>query len=360
MKNNLISKIAALATIAFIAIPVSSFASVVSVPSVDGSQNDTSSSSVIPSVDGSQNTGDTSDASSSIPTSDGSQNTGGSSAIPNNDGSQNTGGDSAIPPVDGSQNDDTVDTSSSTTTSTGGGSGTSMNPTVVTQSLAVSNGAPVSTGGSASTSPVVSNSSTTTAPAVTTTAPVEPLAACNLITNPLSITSQNDPVQVTLLQQLLNKFENAGLTVNGTFDQATLAAVKAFQLKYQTDVLAPWGSTLPSGFVYITTRKKLNELNCNAAQPLTAGDLAIINAYKQLTAGGNAGNPTVGTTSPVIGTNQNPTQPAASTTNQFGANTTTNPNQPQTASVLGAITNTVGNFFKSVGNSIGNFFKKIF
>lgn len=88
----------------------------------------------------------------------------------------------------------------------------------------------------------------------------------------------NDLGQVARLQYFLNEFEGASLTVNGVYDAATLAAVNAFQSKYASEVLTPWGISGPTGYVYFTTRKKINELYCKGTNqfPLTAAQQQII------------------------------------------------------------------------------------
>jgi peptidoglycan hydrolase-like protein with peptidoglycan-binding domain len=70
----------------------------------------------------------------------------------------------------------------------------------------------------------------------------------------------NDRAQVTTLQQALNHFESANLTVTGTFDTPTVNAVKAFQTKYRRQILDIWNLTEATGYVGITTRLKLNSL----------------------------------------------------------------------------------------------------
>lgn len=81
----------------------------------------------------------------------------------------------------------------------------------------------------------------------------------------------NDAKQVLRLQSVLKTFENMEVAETGEFDAISEAAVKAFQLKYADEVLTPWGIQEPTGYVFLTTRKKLNEVYCdNAASfPLT-------------------------------------------------------------------------------------------
>ncbi|MDP3880871.1 MAG: peptidoglycan-binding domain-containing protein, partial [bacterium] len=75
---------------------------------------------------------------------------------------------------------------------------------------------------------------------------------------------------VLRLQIFLNTFEGENLTLNGVYDEATADAVARFQLKYRTQVLAPWGLSLPTRFVWLTTTNMINSIlnpNCRAALP---------------------------------------------------------------------------------------------
>ena len=109
--------------------------------------------------------------------------------------------------------------------------------------------------------------------------------SCPLITDYLKFGGSNDPIQVTKLQIFLNASEKAGISVNGTFDQKTEDAVKDFQKKYMTDILGPWDATRATGFVFITTQNKINQLACSEPISLTAEEVAIINAFKARAAG---------------------------------------------------------------------------
>ena len=73
----------------------------------------------------------------------------------------------------------------------------------------------------------------------------------------------NDAEQVKRLQRFLNDLEGQKLAVSGVYDVATLAAVHVFQTKYAADILTPWGIKESTGYVYLTTRKKVNEIFCN-------------------------------------------------------------------------------------------------
>ena len=107
----------------------------------------------------------------------------------------------------------------------------------------------------------------------------------------------NDAVQVSKLQAFLKDTEGYDVAVNGSFDQKTEAAVIAFQTKYMSDIMGPWGATKASGTVYITTLKKINQIACNTALNLSVADLSVIDAYRRAEASGtNAGQ---------VGVNQN-------------------------------------------------------
>jgi len=94
------------------------------------------------------------------------------------------------------------------------------------------------------------------------------------------VAPENDPVEVRKVQHFLNIFEGANLAVDGVFDANTDAAVRAFQLKYRDDILDPWGHTASTGYVYITTRQKINEIYCNRDFPLTVAQQNEITAFK--------------------------------------------------------------------------------
>ena len=96
----------------------------------------------------------------------------------------------------------------------------------------------------------------------------------------LGLGRENDSAQVVRLQKFLNEHLGASLAVTGVFETTTESAVKDFQLRYAADVLTPWGITSPTGFVYLTTKKKINELVCQKAFPLTPEELEEIDRVK--------------------------------------------------------------------------------
>ncbi len=99
----------------------------------------------------------------------------------------------------------------------------------------------------------------------------------------MRIDFDNDPVEVLKLQAFLINFEgHTNVSLTGVFDQATFDAVSAFQMKYFSDILEPWGHTGPTGYVYILTLKKINEIYCQKILPLTQDQLNEIIAFRDL------------------------------------------------------------------------------
>ena len=80
----------------------------------------------------------------------------------------------------------------------------------------------------------------------------------------IRFSQQNQVAKVTALQQFFNKYEGEQLVINDTYDTQTLAAVWRFQKKYASDILTPWGISMPTGFVYRTTLRKINFIVCNS------------------------------------------------------------------------------------------------
>jgi hypothetical protein len=84
------------------------------------------------------------------------------------------------------------------------------------------------------------------------------------LTTYLAPGADNDAETVKKLQRFLRESEGeAALAVSGVYDAPTVAAVKRFQQKYRADVLVPWGYAKPTGAVYLTTAKKINDIRCS-------------------------------------------------------------------------------------------------
>ena len=73
----------------------------------------------------------------------------------------------------------------------------------------------------------------------------------------------NSALEVRKLQKFLTMYEGFPLLrETGIFDNDTFTAVVAFQTKYTSDILGPWQASRPTGYVYKTTKKKINDLYC--------------------------------------------------------------------------------------------------
>ncbi len=92
----------------------------------------------------------------------------------------------------------------------------------------------------------------------------------------------NNPVEVKKLQVFLRDLEGFDVNITGVYDAQTIKALNAFQNRYKDDVLTPWGHTAPTSFTYITTKKKVNEIYCKMAFPLTVQQQSEIDAFRNL------------------------------------------------------------------------------
>ncbi len=115
---------------------------------------------------------------------------------------------------------------------------------------------------------------------VTYLPPLTNVGQCLYMTTYLKFGQRNPSAEVTKLQSFLKNTEGLNVNVTGTFDQMTLNAVNAFQAKYLSEIMLPWGATTPSGYVYITTSKKINEIFCKKNFALTPAQVAEIEAYR--------------------------------------------------------------------------------
>ena len=107
---------------------------------------------------------------------------------------------------------------------------------------------------------------------------------CYYLREFIKLGANNNPVEVKKLQVFLNEFEGAKLPVTGIYTQADFDAVVAFQNKYKTTIIDPWGETT-RGYVYLTTKKQVNEIYCRAAFPLNGEESDEVNAYRALVLG---------------------------------------------------------------------------
>ncbi|MEK7609995.1 MAG: peptidoglycan-binding domain-containing protein [Patescibacteria group bacterium] len=114
--------------------------------------------------------------------------------------------------------------------------------------------------------------------------------SCPLITHFLKKDGNNDKNQMIKLQTFLRNTERLNVEVNGVFDQKTEDAVKIFQKRYQESVLGPWDASRATGFIFITTQKKINQIACKQPLTLSGEELQKINNYKNRAVSGQLDN----------------------------------------------------------------------
>jgi hypothetical protein len=94
--------------------------------------------------------------------------------------------------------------------------------------------------------------------------------------------SDNNANDVSKLQYFLSTTQGeADVMMTGIYDAETHAAVMRFQETYAADILDPWGIEEPTGYVYYTTQKKVNELWCGDLDfSLDTAQLSEIESFK--------------------------------------------------------------------------------
>jgi hypothetical protein len=107
--------------------------------------------------------------------------------------------------------------------------------------------------------------------------------SCDYLKDYLRIGWSNDRTEVIKLQIFLRELEGfKNLSITGVFDIDTFNAVSTFQERYPEAILTPWGYKVnePTGFVYILTKKKVNEIVCQRAFPLNTLQETEIQEFK--------------------------------------------------------------------------------
>jgi len=100
------------------------------------------------------------------------------------------------------------------------------------------------------------------------------------ITDFIGLNRKNSEFEVKKLQAFLSS-KGFNLVVDGQFKAIDAAVVSEFQLIHKEDILDPWGIGKPTGMVYFTTKKKINELVCpNGSFSLNAAQISEIKAFK--------------------------------------------------------------------------------
>ncbi len=120
---------------------------------------------------------------------------------------------------------------------------------------------------------------------------ITPMApSCTLAlfpTQSIRLGARNDSAQVRLLEQYLNQFENANLPVDGAYSATDEAAVRAWQEKYASEILTPWGLASGTGYVFTTSLAKIRSIFLSqcAASPATTAPITMTASVRDLDVG---------------------------------------------------------------------------
>jgi hypothetical protein len=74
--------------------------------------------------------------------------------------------------------------------------------------------------------------------------------------------AENDEQEVEKLQRFLNDYMEKDIPVTGFYGDITMSAVKELQSKHAAEILTPWGIAEPTGYVYKTTQRFINNIKC--------------------------------------------------------------------------------------------------
>lgn len=170
----------------------------------------------------------------------------------------------------------------------------------------------------------------------------------------------NNPVEVKKLQVFLKTLEGfSNLQVTGVYDDATIAAVNVFQLRYAGDVLTPWGynGSTGTGYVYILTKKKVNEIYCHMAFPVNTQQQSEIDAYRNFLLGLKEAGITTPTTAPSKTSTTTPTILLNNVVGMASSSTPTNTTlagiSTTTVGVTSQFTANILSGWNNVGNWLG-------
>ncbi len=99
--------------------------------------------------------------------------------------------------------------------------------------------------------------------------PLENMTCSPYLNEYVKYGAKNNPEEVKKLQTFLNKFQGENLPITGYYGPMTRGAVNKFQLFHNMFVLRPWvtaglmeNENEPTGYVYKTTRRWINLLEC--------------------------------------------------------------------------------------------------
>jgi hypothetical protein len=213
-------------------------------------------------------------------------------------------------------------------------------------------------GGGSGTSSVASDSTDATEPEEETAEEEEVIACDMYLTAFIRYGADNDEEQVKRLQRVLRDNEGAPVEENGTYDLPTLEAVRALQTKYASEILDPWGVEESTGYVYLTTRKKVNEIYCSTREfPLSEAEKEEIARIRSLSQQQNTA--AAASVAPVEASIEAQAEaPSAETQEETVSEETVgaNENESQTAAAPSAVSGP----FERMWRPLSSFFSRVF
>jgi streptogramin lyase len=108
---------------------------------------------------------------------------------------------------------------------------------------------------------------------------------------PIKYGSQNNPEDVKIVEKYLNTYEGYDLPVDGIYSKADFDAVVLWQQKYANEILKPWGLAKGTGYVFITSLRKIKQIHedgCEKAYSLNASEACYL--YDQVLKKGTKSN----------------------------------------------------------------------
>ncbi|MFA5888968.1 MAG: putative Ig domain-containing protein, partial [Candidatus Paceibacterota bacterium] len=175
-----------------------------------------------------------------------------------------------------------------------------------------------------------------------------PPSSCYYLYDYLRKDFNNNPVEVRKLQVFLRDLEGfSSVQITGVYDDQTIVALDAFQARYAGDILTPWGHTAPTSYTYILTKKKVNEIYCRMAFPVTAQQQTEIDTYRNFLLGLQSAGITLPTPGITPTATTTPFTPLISPTNEVGVASTT-----ENTTLAGVSTTTVGIASRFTANAL--------
>ncbi|MFM2415092.1 MAG: hypothetical protein RI911_785 [Candidatus Parcubacteria bacterium] len=114
----------------------------------------------------------------------------------------------------------------------------------------------------AASAPIVSEARGGTQPELLT--PPQETVCPGLITTYITQGRAHNPAHVEALEQFLNTYEGEDLPMDGIYGSHDIAAVKRFQNKYRSVILAPYGLKVATGNVHEATLYVINTIYCDS------------------------------------------------------------------------------------------------